>query len=319
MTDASPADQNSFEDANEISDHGERVSHLVKDFTFYGHLSIYDFAKQFCRGAVVLDAGSGSGYGTAHLAEAGARQVYGIDVSTKAIAFSRHHFDKPNLEFTAADLQNLPFPAGFFDFVYTSNTLEHVPDVLGFLRAAHTSLKPSGALLVAVPPITDDRLTYLNLINRHHVNIWSPRQWQIILGQFFGEVEVFLHGVGRIGSDFAPTDAPITERDFVFAPGSVADMYRMFTLTAIFVVKAPRSADVLPRPTSSVRFIDESFTRAVGYIDPKLKSRLRSYFEPSRRTPDELVRRAWAVWRVQGTRTVLRRAIKFLTRFEHPH
>jgi SAM-dependent methyltransferase len=298
-----------FHDAEEIADGGERVSHLVTDFTFYGHLSIYEFATRFCRDAVVLDAGCGAGYGAAHLAAAGARQVYGIDVSPEAIEFSRHHFRRPNLEFQVADLQHLSFPAGSFDVVFTSNTLEHVPDVLSFLRAAHAALKPTGALLVAVPPITDDRLTYLNLLNRHHVNIWSPRQWEFTLGHFFEDVDVYLHGVGSIGSDYVPELEPITERDFVFARGSVADMYRTFTLTAIFVGTRPRPA--LPAAVSTLTFVDESFTRPPGYIDPELERRLAPAV---RRTPATLARRAWAIWRAQGTAALLRRTRTFLNR-----
>src|SRR5258708_7543722 len=113
--DASIADRHRFKDAGEISDGGERVSHLVKDPVYYGHLSIYDFATRFCRDAVVLDAGCGAGYGAARLADAGARRGYGIDVSAKAIAFSRHHFRRPNLEFAVADLGQLSSPSNPFD------------------------------------------------------------------------------------------------------------------------------------------------------------------------------------------------------------
>ena len=305
-------------DPQAIADQGERVSHLVKDFGYYGHLSIYDFAAQFCQQAVVLDAGSGAGYGAAFLAERGAHQVYGIDVSAKAVAFSQHHFQRPNLEFQVASLEQLAFPPGFFDVIYTSNVLEHVPDVPGFLRAAHIALKPTGTLVVAVPPITDDRLLYLNLINPYHLNLWSPHQWEFVLKQFFGEVRVFLHGVGQIGADYAPgfeaTHGPLTEKSFVFAPGNVADMYRVFTLTAVFVATNPRPVSALPTTASPLTFIDESFSRPSGYIDPKLRRKLKRYFDPPVRSPAELMKGAWAVWRTHGTRVLIREILGFLRR-----
>jgi hypothetical protein len=62
-------------DVQEISDGGERVTHLERNFVYYVHLSIYDFALQFCQDGLVLDAGSGAGYGSAYLAGSGARHV----------------------------------------------------------------------------------------------------------------------------------------------------------------------------------------------------------------------------------------------------
>ena len=126
MAEGPPPNEAWLDDPDQVSDNGERVSHLVKDFAFYGHLSIYDFATQFCRDAVVLDAGTGAGYGAAHLADAGARHVTGVDLSHKAVEFSKHHYQRSNLDFEVADLERLAFPTDTFDFIYTSNTLEHV-------------------------------------------------------------------------------------------------------------------------------------------------------------------------------------------------
>ena len=44
---------------------GERVSPLVNDSCYQAHLSIYEFARPWCQQRVVLDAGSGTGYGAA--------------------------------------------------------------------------------------------------------------------------------------------------------------------------------------------------------------------------------------------------------------
>lgn len=273
-----------FESMQEISDNGERVSHLNRDCVYYAHLSIYDFAIPFCKEAFVLDAGSGAGYGAAYLADAGARHVWGIDASAKAIAFSRYHFQRPNLIFQEMKLEHIQgfFPKDF-DFIYSSNTLEHVSDVMGFLRQAWSLLKPTGTMLIAVPPITDDRLQYLNVINPYHVNIWTPRQWAHVLGLFFDEIKPIIHGVEKLGADFTPEHftpaSTLTEKNFVFAPGTIEDMYKMFTLTAIFEVNKPRLEDQVPPLDEPLSFIDESFTRSEGYIDPAVRQRLKKYFD----------------------------------------
>lgn len=275
--------------AEEISEGGERVSHLHKDWAFYGHLSIYDFATQFCKDAYVLDVGSGAGYGTPCLADAGAHYVIGIDSNEKAVAFSKYHFKRPNLEFQEMSAEKMhDLPPRHFDFIYTSNTLEHVADIPGFLRIAWSLLKPTGALLVAVPPITDERLQYLNIINPHCLNVWSPRQWYSVLDRFFGDITPYLHGVEKIGAFLRPehmtTGSTLTEKSFVFAPATVDDMYSVFTVTAIFVARGPRTESALPSKNYQLEFVDESFTRPHGYIDPEIRKRLGKYFEEAEET-----------------------------------
>jgi SAM-dependent methyltransferase len=291
-------------DPSKINEDGERVSHLHRTHFFYAHLSIYDFAVPFCKDAVVLDAGSGAGYGAAHLADAGAEHVLGIDVSERAVEFSKHHFRRDNLDFRRMSVERVAdlLPQRF-DVIFSSNTLEHVPDVMGFLRGAWSLLKPEGVLLVAVPPITDDRLLYLNLINDYHVNLWSPRQWSFALGQFFDEVSPYLHGVGRVGEDFRPehagTDSALTEKDFAIERGTVDDMYDRFTLTAIFAARGPHPQSSVSSAASLPEFVDDSFTREPGYIPPSLRKKLRRYFEPHE-PPRSLLARAFHVLRSRG-------------------
>jgi hypothetical protein len=148
-------------------------------------------------------------------------------------------------------------------------------------------------------------------MNPYHVNIWSPRQWHFVLSQFFRDVDVFLHGIGKIGSG-SSSDFEADEESFVIAPGSIADMYRMFTMTAIFVARIPRPPGELPPAGAQQEFIDDSFSRPPGYIDPNVRLRLKRYFEEPRPQRAQLFRRAWTVWRVGGTRTFLRRAGDFV-------
>jgi SAM-dependent methyltransferase len=273
--------------ADEIGENGERVSHLRQDHVYFGHLSIYHFARRFCPGAAVLDIGSGAGYGADYLAEAGARNVLGTDVSERAIAFSRHHFQRPNLEFEVVSAEEVSTLAPrVFDLVFSSNTLEHVPNVQSTLRGCWRVLEPDGLLLLAVPPITDDHLLYLNLINPYHLNLWSPRQWCAALGQFFDEVTPHLHGVGSIGEDFRPdqqglaVDTGLSVDTFVIEPGSVEEMYNRFTLTAIILATGPRPESDVPPAGMPLIFVDDSFTRRPGYISPRLRRKLRRYFDP---------------------------------------
>ena len=284
MSEDSKTADSRFLDAEDISDQGERVSHLVHDANFYSHLSIYDFAVQYCQGAAVLDAGCGAGYGADFLARSGATSVWGVDASAKAIEFCRHHFRRQNLKFDVMELQHMTgFEPQSIDFIFTSQALEHVPGVAEFVKAARLILKPQGTMLACVPTITDDRFMYLNVTNPYHVNLWTPRQWEYVFRLYFKDVRLVLHGVRAIGQTFRPEDfganPQLTEKDFAFREGSLEEIYRVFSLNAIFLVRGARDDKEVPRANQPLRFVDESFSRPQGYISPEIRKRLRPYFE----------------------------------------
>jgi SAM-dependent methyltransferase len=255
-----------FKEWRSLANQGERVTHLYPNDSYYAHLSIYSFAAQFCQNGVVLDAGSGSGYGSNYLASKGCRFVYGIDKNKRAVAFSQRYFLKSNLRFQVMDLREISgFPADQFDLIFSSNTLEHVADVIPFLQEVWRLLKPSGYLLVAVPPITNNELRTANLANPYHLNIWTPRQWYSILNLYFERVDTYRHWLEKAGAILdlynLPEQTVITEEDFIFVPVSLKDLYELPTISAIFIAAQKRAKDQLPARSHSVKFVDDSFTR----------------------------------------------------------
>ena len=149
---------------DEISFGGERVTHLVPNDVYFAHLSIYHFALQFCRDKTILDAGSGAGYGSAFLADNGAEEVVAFDIEENAVKFSRYHFPRPNLTYQTMSIEQISgFSPHSFDVIFTSNALEHVPNVYSFFRSSWELLKPDGKLIIAVPPVVDDASRKSNL------------------------------------------------------------------------------------------------------------------------------------------------------------
>jgi SAM-dependent methyltransferase len=316
-------------DPYDVTDGGERVTPECPNDCFVAHLSIYAFAAPLAQGGVMLDAGCGTGYGSHYLAGHGARSVVGVDASAKAVAFAARRFARANLAYRVMDLERIDgFPDGHFDLIFSSNVLEHLADVRAFFRTARRLLKPTGALLVAVPPITNDLLRDLNLSNAYHLNIWSPRQWHHALRMYFDEVQYHGH-LPRPGAalDFGPVQGPsrYTVADFLFPAVPAEQMAKFASLTSIFVAGRPVLEARLPEPRQPMTFVDDSFTRPSPFVDPAEAARTARAVEAvqaalqggpkpapqpaARRAP--LLRRAWEVARRHGPRAFVARSARF--------
>jgi ubiquinone/menaquinone biosynthesis C-methylase UbiE len=99
-------------------------------------------------GKTVLDVGCGTGYGTAILAEH-AQQIVGIDYSSSAVRFARRRY--PKVDFRVMNAEQLHFAEASFDFVFSSENLEHLHDQAAHLKEVRRVLKPGGLCFIATP------------------------------------------------------------------------------------------------------------------------------------------------------------------------
>jgi len=76
---------------------------------------------------------------------------FGIDFSEKLIEIARKKY--PEAKFQVANCLNLPFPANFFDKVYSISVLHNIPSrdfQFQYLKEAKRVLKPEGFLILRV-------------------------------------------------------------------------------------------------------------------------------------------------------------------------
>jgi SAM-dependent methyltransferase len=100
-------------------------------------------------GKRVLDVGCGAGRFAEVALNAGA-DVVAIDYSTAVEACWHNHAGNPRLNVIQADVYNLPFAPGSFDYVYCFGVLQHTPDVAAAFAALPRQLKAGGRLAVGV-------------------------------------------------------------------------------------------------------------------------------------------------------------------------
>lgn len=96
----------------------------------------------------ILDAGCGTGALLDRLQRRSDAEVYGLDFSGQALAYTRQ---RGHDHLVQADLTRLPFPDGTFDVITALDVVEHIREDEGALREVHRVLRPGGVLLVSVP------------------------------------------------------------------------------------------------------------------------------------------------------------------------
>jgi ubiquinone/menaquinone biosynthesis C-methylase UbiE len=121
-----------------------------------GRYEIEPYIPQFAKfetaaGKRVLEIGVGLGADHQRFAEAGA-ELYGIDLTVRAIDHVRRRFDLMGLKSTLGlgDAENLDFRDNFFDVVYAWGVIHHSPDTQRAADEIYRVLKPSGVARVMI-------------------------------------------------------------------------------------------------------------------------------------------------------------------------
>lgn len=168
--------------------HPERI---VPDETEPGivalHLKRYEFARQFCGGRDVLDAGCGVGYGSAYLAET-ARRVVGVDIDADAIDYARERYAARNVEFVHADVTALPLADASFDVACSFEAIEHVRDPEALVAELRRVVRVDGVCVLSTPRV---ERTTADPDNPFHTIELAPDDLARILRTRFDDVELY--------------------------------------------------------------------------------------------------------------------------------
>ncbi|EFV12509.1 class I SAM-dependent methyltransferase [Segniliparus rugosus] len=148
-------------------------------------------------GLVVLEAGSGEGYG-ANLLARRAGTVVALDYDQQAIAHTNAKY--PEVAAVRGNLAQLPFRSGSIDIVVNLQVIEHLWDQLGFLRECWRVLRGGGTLVVSTP----NRITFSpgrdTPLNPFHTKEFAPKElWDLMAEAGFRQSSlVGLYHGGRL-------------------------------------------------------------------------------------------------------------------------
>lgn len=197
---------------------GERVIPGKVDVDLLNeHVARYAFAARMAKGRRVLDAGCGSGYGAAKLAQE-AQEVLGIDISQGTVDDARQTYKATNLRFECADCLDIPAADGSFDLVVAFEIIEHLRDWRGFLEQVRRVLAPDGQFVVSTP----NRLYYAEARaalgpNPFHVHEFEYQEFRRELEAVFPHVTMYLENhtdaIVFTQATAGPMDSAVDEAD----------------------------------------------------------------------------------------------------------
>lgn len=110
----------------------------------------YKIASLLAEGKRVLDIACGSGYGSSLLAESGATEVIGVDISHQAIQYATMRYPGRNINYVTCDAMTYS-DGGEFDLIVSFETIEHLPKPQLFMKRLSTLATENGVLLVSAP------------------------------------------------------------------------------------------------------------------------------------------------------------------------
>lgn len=213
------------------------------------HVSRYGIVRDICRDRRVLDFACGQGYGAAMMKRWGAASVIAIDGSAEAIEAARTVFGDHGVEYLQANAESLDsvVKPGSIDLVVCIETIEHVPEPAGLLRAIRSVIAPEGVIVLTCP---NDHWYFPSEqeANPFHVRKFSFEEFRLLCEAELGLADSWSIGAGLLGY----ATVPIAELD-------VADQHRsqkaLSEAQSATLQIVPTTAARAPLPSTCAYFV----------------------------------------------------------------
>ena len=126
---------------------GKGVAELPPEWNEENLERILKFCSDKIQGRV-LDVGCGDGFFTAKILQRfNLKNVYGLDISSKAVDLAR--LKHPEINFQQSALNHIPEETNSIDSITMIEVIEHLVDIEGTLKELFRVMKPGGILLIA--------------------------------------------------------------------------------------------------------------------------------------------------------------------------
>lgn len=162
------------------------------------HLCRYKFAELLVADKVVLDIGSGVGYGSQILATK-ASSVIAVDLSEEAVRYAGNEYPGDNIHWVVGDGHDLPLASDSVDVVVSYELIEHLHQQQAHLLELGRVLRPNGFVIISTP----NRVFYTqesHQVNPFHTHEFDFQEFVSFLKFAFGSVQLYFQN--HIGALF---------------------------------------------------------------------------------------------------------------------
>jgi glycosyltransferase involved in cell wall biosynthesis/2-polyprenyl-3-methyl-5-hydroxy-6-metoxy-1,4-benzoquinol methylase len=204
------------------------------------HLARYNLLQGKCGGKRVLDVACGEGFGSYLLAEWGAAEVVGVDLSGEAIGKARELFSHERVKFVQGNAESLDSALSGqapFDVLACFETIEHISFPALFFEAAKRFLVPGALIVVSCP---NDRCAVDHKgDNPFHVAEYTLEEFQRLTTGHLGAARQWLIGTplsGMVNLDVS--------KERLLEPGiEMVDLTRTTAARGSMLAMAPAQAN----------------------------------------------------------------------------
>lgn len=166
--------------------------------------------KAFTRLAAgrVLDFGCGNGDVVEELRSHG-RDAIGVELDEPRIRQALKPGARAHVVLYGGDTP-LPFEPSSFDWIVSTEVIEHVPGIARYVPEFHRLLRPGGRMLVTTPDITSIPSSFpancvpWHLLESTHINFFTPPSVTALFASHFEPVATYCLGATRINGLFVP-------------------------------------------------------------------------------------------------------------------
>lgn len=113
--------------------------------------------------SIVMDMGCGTGRWTKYVCKK-VKFVEAVDPSDAVLSAAKLLENEENVRITQAQVSELPFPDGAFDFIFSLGVLHHIPDTKMAMKQTVAKLKSGGYFLVYLYYALDNRSFLFKLL-----------------------------------------------------------------------------------------------------------------------------------------------------------
>jgi len=140
----------------------------------------------------ILDVGCGNAWVAAHFCPKGA-SVYSFDISTTNTVKAIQKYPFENHFAITGDVYALPIKENSFDCVISAEVIEHVPDLMAYIKNLLRVVKPGGSIIITTPyneQISYSLCIHCNKLTPQHAHIHSFNEEKVkdLLSRF-GNIE----------------------------------------------------------------------------------------------------------------------------------